>query len=121
MRRRTTFCGTVWRWRRCACRRSGGGWRSSDGRALRVARSVSGTVAVEEGLVDLRRLEHVRDRITSQVFGHWWGSQVAGTSEAVPHLRAALGAVAQVRGRLVGRLLPPVHAMLLPGHRSLLG
>ena len=36
------------------------------------------------------RLGQMRDRITSQVLGHWWGHRTAGT--AVPHLDAALAA-----------------------------
>src|SRR4051794_11152565 len=47
------------------------------------------------------RLEQARDRITSQVFGTWWRHRTAGTGQAVPHLDAALAAVAQAEGRLL--------------------
>jgi hypothetical protein len=53
-----------------------------------------------------KQLGPMRDRITSQVFGHWWGHRLAWTEEAVPHLDAALTAVGLVKGRLVKEMQP---------------
>jgi hypothetical protein len=52
------------------------------------------------------RLEQMRDRITSQVFGHLWGHCLAGIAEVAPHLDAALMATWQVNGRLAQEMLP---------------
>src|SRR6516164_10630073 len=53
-----------------------------------------------------RRLEELRDRITSQVFGHWWVHRTARTPQAAPHLHSALGAAGRARGQLAQRWLP---------------
>jgi hypothetical protein len=53
-----------------------------------------------------KQLERMRDRITSQVFGHWWVHCIARTQEAVQHLDGALAAAGVVNGRLVKEMLP---------------
>jgi hypothetical protein len=52
------------------------------------------------------RLEQMRDRITSQVFGYWWGHRLVRTEKAEPHLDRALAAAWLGKGRLTQEMLP---------------
>jgi hypothetical protein len=49
------------------------------------------------------RLIQLRDDITSKVLGEWWSHVRGSTTEALPHLAAAMAAVVRVRGRLMSK------------------